>query len=418
MLRGPNKRKYFWLGAVTGTLGVGAATYAAQQQSPPIARYSMDVGTMSGLAAMSGGGTRGAIAMLTGRGGGTGHELHLRLGSVQAPKGPAQADHFMPKGAGLGTSVPLETPLAVTSSPTAGDRSPQGELPKAKLYIFWGCGEHAPKGQPLVIDFSKLAKGQIPPGLYAQGPNLPEDWQILASNSKTFGDWPNSKSAKPIPANASLLGAHRIASSYAPEISFSLDRDYMPALKTQSSQMPSGAFGLSWNAIPEATGYYAWVMSAKGGQPGDTTEMVWWASSATQQFGGSMWDWLSPAAVGKLVEAKTVMPPSQTSCTIPAEVRQAGGDVLMANLSAYGPQSNFAYPPRPVDPKIAWKPDWITRVRFRSNTMFMLGMPDMASMGQDGRSTDQTAPEEPQPSKKPKCKGLKGIAMRAAGLCE
>ncbi|RYI94021.1 MAG: hypothetical protein EON47_20570, partial [Acetobacteraceae bacterium] len=69
------------------------------------------------------------------------------------------------------------------------------------------------------------------------------------------------------------------------------------------------------------------------------------------------------------------MPPSQTSCTIPAEVKQAGGPMLMTQLFAYGPESNFSWPERPANAPRGWQPDWITRVRFRSNTMLMTGMP-------------------------------------------
>lgn len=403
-------------------LGIGVAAYAAQQQSPPIdrytiARYTMDAGTTSGLGAM-GGGMKSAMAMLTGRGSGAAHELILHLGSSRNSTGAPKADHFMPSGAGLGKSVPLITP---TMQKPGEVRGPMGELPKARLYIFWGCGEHAAKGQPLVIDFSKLAKGQVPPGLYAAPINLPDDWKVLTSNSTTYGDWPNGKDARLVPGNASLLGGHRIASTYAPEINFTLDHDFMPALQTQSGQLPSGAFSLSWKPVTAATGYYAWGMSAKGGAQGgmgggDAQEMVWWSSSATQQFGGPMSDWLSPAAVGKLVAAKTVMPPSQTSCTIPAEVKQMGGEFMMANLSAYGPQSDFAYPPRPADVKIAWKPDWIARVRFRSTTMLALGMPGMGDIASGDNQENLNAP--PTASTKPKCKGLAGIAKRAAGLCE
>ncbi|MFZ1743790.1 MAG: hypothetical protein WAT93_13110 [Pontixanthobacter sp.] len=406
--------------SVAGVAALGAAGYAAQQQSPPIARYTMDAGTTSGLGAM-GGGMQGAMAMLTGRGNGAAHELILRLGSSQSASGGPKADHFMPPGAALGNSVPLVTPIAGKSGPPDG-AGKMGELPKARLYIFWGCGEHAPKNQPLVIDFTKLAKGQIPSGLYAQPLNLPDDWKVLASDSKTYGDWPNGKDAKVVPGNASLRGAHRIESTYAPKINFMLDRDFMPALQTQSQSLPSGAYSLSWKPVADATGYYAWGMSAKlgaqSGRGGDVQEMVWWSSSATQQFGGAMWDWLSPAAVAELVAAKTVMPPSQTNCTVPAEVKQMGGEMTMANLSAYGPQSDFAYPPRPTDAKIAWKPEWIARVRFRSTTMLALGMPNMGDMRageNDGRSDN---PSTPPQSVKPKCKGLAGIAKRAAGLCE
>ena len=109
--------------------------------------------------------------------------------------------------------------------------------------------------------------------------------------------------------------------------------------------------------------------------------MVWWSSSSTQQFGGALAGWLSPAAVAKLVAAGTVMPSSQTSCTVPAEVKQAAGEVAMTQLYGYGPQADFSYPPRPANAKAGWKPDWIARARFRSNTTIMLGMPGMGGMG-------------------------------------
>jgi hypothetical protein len=305
--------------------------------------------------------------------------------------------------------VPLLSPERATSTYTPGS-IPDGQMPKGRLLLFWGCGEHAPAGQPVVIDFAKMAKGQVPPNLFAAGAGLPEDWQVLTTNSTTYGEWPNGRDSKAVKANASLLGAHKIVSTYAPQIDFTLADDFMPALQARSSGTASGATQLAWNALPKATGFYAWAMGAKdagGGNP----DMVWWSSSATQQFGGALAGWLSPAAVAKLVAAKTVMPASQTSCTIPAEVKMAGGEVMMTQLFGYGPQADFSYPPRPANAKAGWKPEWIARVRFRSNTSLMLGMPGMAGMEDEAGSAGQ-------PATKPKCKGLKGIAMRAAGLCE
>jgi hypothetical protein len=99
--------------------------------------------------------------------------------------------------------------------------------------------------------------------------------------------------------------------------------------------------------------------------------------------------------------------------------------MLMTQLYAYGPQADFAYPPRPSDPKVVWKPEWIARVRFRANAMVMAGMPDMGSLmgnsrgnddGDDSRSTQQ---QPQQPQGKPKCPGgLRGIGLRAAGQCQ
>ena len=401
-------------------VGLAAVPAATQQRSEaPVARYTMDSGTMSCLASMAAGGAN-PLAILRGGGGGAAHELYLRLGSTRAASGEPSADHFMPAAAGLGRSVPLITPTRQPAAPggTPGQAQP-GQLPSGKLYIFWGCGEHAGPGQPVVIDFASMARGQVPANLFAS-PDLPSDWRVGEDNSTTYGEWPNGREAKQVPASASLRGDHRIAGNYSPEISFNLDRDFMPALQPRTAPLASGAYSLTWNGLPEATGYYAWAMGAKDMGSGQPSEMVWWTSSATQQFGGPLWDWLSPAAVARLVAAKTVLPPSQTNCTIPAEVRQLGGENMMLNLFGYGPESDFAYPPRPADARTAWKPEWIARVRFRSNAMVMLGMPDMGGFGgADENDGADDGDRTPPPSAKPPCpRGLRGVAMRAAGLCQ
>ncbi|QUL39417.1 hypothetical protein KDC96_08975 [Erythrobacter sp. JK5] len=407
--------KAAFLLAACSTLAVPTSPGMSQRASgAPVARYTIDAGTLSGFAAMSSeGGMASALAMMRGESPGPAHEMILRLGSNRDASGDPKADHFMPTGAALGTSVPLVTPRRAQSEGTY-----DFERPKGRLRIYWGCGERAGPGQPVVIDFSKMAAGQYPPDLFAPAVNIPEEWRISPSNSRTYGDWPNEKARKHLSAQSSLLGRHRIVGNYSPEIGFELDRDFMAPLQVRNTAMPSGAYVLDWTGIPDATGYYAWVMSGQAGGGGESLDMVWWASSATRAFGGPMWDWMSPAAVATLVSAKTVMPPSQTSCTVPAEVAAAGGEAMMGNLSAFGPQRDFAFPPRPADPKIAWNPEWIARVRFRSTSMFMLGMDDMAGMmaGTDDRNPDGGNPAEPV--RKPKCKGLAGIAKRAAGLCE
>ena len=90
--------------------------------------------------------------------------------------------------------------------------------------------------------------------------------------------------------------------------------------------------------------------------------------------------------------------------------------LMMANLAAYGPQRDFSHPSRPANARAGWQPDWITRVRFKSTTMAMLGM-DAAMAGAGGDPAGANGETGAAP-RKPKCKGLKGIAMRAAGLCE
>jgi len=386
---------------LTLVVALAASPGASQQASAPIARYDMDVGTVSGLLAM-GGGIGGGLSMMFGGGRDkAAHELYLRLGSANAPaagSGP-KADHFMPPVAKLGKSVPLISP----QPSTAPRREPDEELPrdfqrpKGRLLIFWGCGETAPKGQPVVIDFAKLSAGQVPPDLFAGA--LPRDRSVTLANSRTYGDWPNAAERKTLSADSSVLGDHRIAGNYSPEIRFALTQDFMPAITGKAAALPSGATDLSWNSVAGATGYYAWVMGAKADRSGGFQDMVWWSSSASRQFGGALWDWVAPATVQRLIGEKVVMPPSQTRRTVPAEVRAAAGEFMMGNLFAYGPEADFAYPPRPANAKTPWKPEWTARVRYRANTSWLLNGPDLGAMTDDPGGTEQ-----PEPKRK-KCKG-------------
>ena len=390
-----------------------SATALSQSAANGPVRYSMDAATMSGFGAMAGGGGGGGLGAIMGmmRGGPPSAVRTLLLEHGAATTAPKpQADHFMPKGAGLGTSVRLLPPPGGESGTAS-----RFERPSGRLLLYWGCGAKAPKGQPVVIDFAKLAAGQIPPGLFMNNVDLPDDWQLRVSGARTYTSWPNGKDAKTVPASGSLIGAHRITANYAKEINFTLAEDFMPPLEARTSEVGGGATQLAWTGLTKATGYYAWAMGAKGtGKGGTPTELVWWASSKSQAFGGPLWDWISPAGVRKLIAAGTVMPPEQRDCTIPAEVSKASGEGMLINLQAYGPQADFAFPARPADTRKPWNPEWIARVRFRSSTTLIPGMESMtAGAGETGTGTSEPA----KPAKK-KCKGLKGIAERAAGLCE
>jgi hypothetical protein len=372
---------------VTSALATAAAFLLtsfgdAQKQTAPKARYAMDVGTVTGMAAM-GGGMGGAMSMMFGGGGNKEmRELHLRLGSTLAPNaGGPKADHFFLPAAKLGKSVPLITPERQES-----DVPRDFQRPRGRLLLFWGCGATAPKGQPVVIDFAKVAAGQMPPNLYST--RIPVDRGPSLTNSRTFAEWPNPKSSKPPAGGSSLIGDHRVAANYAPEIKFALNQDYMAGLTGKSSALPGGAVGLTWNAIAGATGYHAWAMGAKMGPGGNAPQdMVWWSSSSAREFGGGLWDWLPPETVRRLIGEKVVLPPTQTSCTIPSAVKAAAPDFMMGNLYAYGPEANFAYPPRPANPATPWNPDWTARVRYRSHTMWLLSGPMMGA--QEGEAPKQ-----------------------------
>ena len=390
---------------------LAAVPGSAQRTTGPKERYEMDVATASGFAAMTAGGRKPGVGGMMGMmfGGGPDNQvartIELRLGSNQPPtKPPVRADHFFQPQAKLGASLPLWGPEPSQPRPREdGNEMPDNfERPKGRLLLFWGCGAKAGPGQPVVIDFAKVAAGQVPPNLFTS--TVPRIREVMASNSASYADWPNRKSSKAVPKDSSLLGAHRIAGNVGPEISFTLAQDYMPALGASTAMQGDGSVMIRWNALQPATGYVAWAFGGmdRGGGNGD---MVWWTSSASQQFGGGLWDWLPPATVARLVTQKIVMPPAQTSCQIPAEVKKASGEMMFGNLNAFGPEASFAYPPKPAG-NATWNIDWTAKVRFRSHTMLMIGA-DFGGMG--GMSSGSDAPAE-KPKKK-KCKGPLGIPL-------
>lgn len=394
--------------AVAGSAAALVAIPLLAQQRPasgPVARYDMRAGTIAGMGAMGQGGM-GMAAMFGGGGGGNSiqHELLLRLGSSNAAApGAPKADHFMPPVAKLGKSVALVTPREERGP---GDELPgrPGEKPKGRMLIFWGCGEHAPRGQPVIIDFSKLAAGQVPPGLWTS--TIIRDWGPTIGNSKTFGRWPaeDGKYAKP---DSSLIGPHKVVGNYSPEINFTLTKDFMAPLRVTATAQTSGSTLLAWGAVPNATGYLATLFGGKMGPNGQMGDVVMWSSSASRQFGGGLADWLTPDQVAGLVRDRTVMTPATTSCVVPVEVKQAAPEFRMGTLTAYGPMEDFAYPPRPADVRTPWHLQWTARIRHRSFTswMEMQGM----TMGMGGQQQPGQQPGQQQPECRPRRGGLGGI---------
>lgn len=397
-------RKTFQFASLAAIAAMLTAPAAAQKTTGPKERYEMDAATMSGFAAMGGGkgGMGGAMSMMFGGGPdkALARQLYLRLGSNTVPTAPPpKGDHFFLPQAKLGKSVPLISPERKT-----GDYTPEFERPKGRLLLYWGCGAKAGPGQPVIIDFAKVAAGQVPPNLFSTA--VPVIREVSASNSKSYMEWPNGKSDKFPARDSSLLGAHRVASNVGSDINFTLAQDYMPALQASTADQPDGSVMIRWNPVTNATGYAAWTIGGmdRGAGGGD---MVWWTSSATKEFGGGLWDWLPPSVVANLITKKIVMPPSQTTCQIPAEVKKASGEMMIGNLNAFGPEANFSYPPKPAGNAV-WNIDWTAKVRFRSYTMLMVGADFGGMGGMSGGGESGTPADKP---KKKKCKGPLGIPL-------
>ena len=211
--------------AVLGAVAVGAAP---AKDPPPVASYWMDVSTASGMGAgMMGGGmtTRGGtrpsmdqiMAMMRGEGAAQ-RTLELRLASKQKAEAGPKADHLIPPGLQMGPSLPLLTPARAEPTPATPGMPQNFQRPKGRMLIYWGCGEHAGAGQPTVIDFAKLAAGQVPPAMKAMG-NMARSVSGPTS-APGFGRWPNDRDSRSVPPAGSLLGAHKVEANYAPPIAF------------------------------------------------------------------------------------------------------------------------------------------------------------------------------------------------------
>jgi hypothetical protein len=368
----------YWVSASTSTglsagmsrLGMGGPDQGHKPKRPGL-------GDIMGALA-SGGGVRG-ISQTLGGGGPPVRALSLQLGSTDRPTGDPQAEHMIPPGLNMGASLPLVTPREAapsTAEPREDGLPPQlTQHPKGRLVIYWGCGEHA-AGPPIVFDLANLGQGKMPdfPMIAVTAPKAPSPGRYT-----TYGSWPNDRDGQAVPADASLVGEHTVHGDYSPDIHFHLgpDHDFMgPLTITGHDPSPGGGTRLTWAPVQGSTGYFAWMMGAsmKGGR--DNPTMVMWSSSMKPSMMGAMLDYLPPGEVRRLIAQQVVLPPDATECIVPSEVREAGA-MGMLSMIAYGDEVDVADPPRPARAKAAWNPQYTVKVRFKSTTSLMMGMPSM-----------------------------------------
>lgn len=367
------------LAAVLLALPAGAL---AQKVTGPVAQYWVSAETAAGMDMGAMGGGMGALmGRMMGAGGEAGRRLALQLGSSQAPSGEPRAQHEIPPGLAMGAALPLATPKAEPRAPREpGDLPQHMEKPRGRMLIYWGCGESARPGQPVVIDFAKVAQGQMPQGLVARRVNVPNPPAF--GRSRGYGEWPNAEDARAVPANGSLRGDHAVRGNYSPDIRFAVSErhDFMDRVVLTSQATAAGARNLRWGSVGGATGYFAMVT---GGN--DREEVVFWSSSEAQEMGGALMDYLPPAEASRLVRERVVLAPQVTECTVPAEVIKAAPAALLSFI-AYGDELNIVHPPRPQDPKQTWEQLYAVKVRLKSTASMLLADGAMAGEGgQRGR---------------------------------
>ncbi len=342
------------------TLALAAIPASAlAQQKPPIAQYWMSIETAAGMSMPGMGGMAGMMSGMMGGAQQSGRKITLQLGS-QRPADAPSAAHDIPAAMNMGPSLPLLTPraIAASTSPERAEREkPEAmERPKGRMLLYWGCGEATRSGQPVVMDFSRMAQGQMPSELVSRR---------VATGSppsgRTVGHWPNQQDSKAVPDRASLIGEHTIRGNYTPDMRFSLGQgqDFMERVELSSTASGAGGAAVRWNTPATATGYFTTVFG------GDGNDSIFWSSSEVQEFGMQQ-DWLPPGEVARLIREKVVLSPQTSECTVPAEVVKKSGTPMLSFI-AYGPEANFGFPPRPQDPQ------WYVKVRFKSTASTLLG---------------------------------------------
>jgi hypothetical protein len=382
-----NRLAFLTAATALAAAGVYAApAKKAASPPPPIATYWMDASTSSGMGAgmMGANGSGGRpdigqiMAMMNGGGSAVSHSLGLTLASREKSAAP-QADHMIPPGLQMGPSLPLIAPERVREEPTTG-MPPNFQRPKGRMLVYWGCGEHVAAGQPTVIDFAKVAAGQMPAGM-AQLSGLAR--MVHRPNSAPgFGEWPNRQDSRSVPASGSLVGPHKVQANYAPPIAFTLNagQDFMPGLGlSEAGAMPSGAVRLRWQPASQATGYALAMFGAA-----ENGDVIMWSSGK----GFPALDFLTPSEVKRLIAAARVLPPSTSECILPAEVASAS-PAGMVTMIGYGPEADFSDNPK--------APKWVAKVRYKTTATLIRGM---GEMGADGSA--QIEARQPQPAKKKK----------------
>jgi hypothetical protein len=412
------------LATVTGAVALalqGSAALAAdakktleQVVKPPVAQLWVDAATLGGMGMPAG----GMMGMLSGglvkgdnhfgntRGMSPGQWLDIAFSTQLAPAG-TDATQAIPPGMKLGDSLPLRPYQPKKSGPAEpGGADGVPEPPKMRIKFYWGCGEKVRDGQPRVLDFSTTPIEKW--GEFFQGRAV-RDRGAQAKPGHSL--WPNEKDRRYVPEGASLVGQHTVTGQgVPPALQFQVGavHDFMPAIRLRQSGELTGSVLLEWTAVTNAGAYFINAMSGGEGRDG-TTEMVFWSSAEVPDFGMGLMDYASPSNVQKWLQEKVLLPPETTKCAVPAGIFGASGGGML-RMIAYGPELNLADPPRPADKAIPWEPQWAVRVRTKSQTMAMLGMPSMdmgAGAGPEAAGGEAAAGDAPAQEEAPKKKPSK-----------
>jgi hypothetical protein len=286
--------------------------------------------------------------------------LQLELASPRRPDGRAAAEHLVPPELGLGPAIRLVTlarmPPVPAPAPVHTLMRTEPSARPGQVHVYWGCGEHVRRGQPLILNIADAQRGRTPPAVATRPftPMTPPDEQSAA----TFGQWSSLNNRIRFPDNASLVGAHGLRGNYLPEIRFALapGQDFLaPIAVTANRAGTSGAVPLRWRRVVGARAYFvtATQLTANGA-------LVWWTSSEAPFSNLWPFDYLATADVEGLLRRRMLLPARRAACTVPAEIVRRSGSTVV-NINALGPVVDLG------------GPSWSVKLRTRATYTGKLG---------------------------------------------
>ena len=389
--------------AVAAAGAAGAQAQPKQVVKPPVAQAWIDVATFGGmpmggamgpgmgqgmgnmtLGALMGGGRKATAEFGYTQFGTTGRWMDVTLHTSRNPS-LAEALQGVPAGTQLAPTLKLQAPEKPKPLPREkGVDEPEDwdyEPPKGKFVLYWGCSETVRPGQPKVINLETATLAEL--GKFFESRRATQRGTHAAVGRPV---WPSKADNRALPAGATLVGQHSFTGQGVPE-SFKFDipqaQDLMPEIKLRQTDQ-GGSILLEWDAIPHARAYFLGSMGSSESQGEDMT-LVLWTSSELPDSGMGLLDYQTNAAVDRWLRDKVLLPPTTTKCAVPKEATGQG----MLRAIAYGSNVDMAYPPRPTDPKIPWEPEWNVKVRVKSMTTTMFGMPEGGGMpGMEGADTE------------------------------
>ncbi|TAN40316.1 MAG: hypothetical protein EPN25_08125 [Nitrospirae bacterium] len=336
--------------------------------------------------------------------------LRLQLNSPRPLPADPEAQHDIPPGQNMGKMLPLQVPVREKAAREYDERQQQTEKPKARMLIYWGCGETVGKGQPRVLDTSSMSLTEF--GKAMSGRGLSPQYPPSVRSGWVYSEWPNQMNSAQVPRDSELQGNHFVHGNYVPDIKFGVGQGHDFMAPVEFSSIRGGladSMKFTWKKVPTSTGYFAQAM----GHNEKTGEMIFWTSSEVSDTGFGLLDYLTPADVRRFIKEKVVMSPETTGCAIPKGIfKEAQGAMLQ--FIGYGDELNITYPPKPKDPKAEWNPVWTVKLRLKSTGFTPLGGDDESASRRPARqkrdrSEEQGEVKEQDRERKEEGGGLKKI---------